>query len=68
MAVDVNPSEDDHGEEQHGQNDAHDGARVNRGARLRGRKAAPHTCGTSTNLPSGLWNQELYSDTSVPWG
>lgn len=44
MAVDVNPSEDDDGDEQHGQNDAHDGARVHRGARLLGGKAAPHTC------------------------
>lgn len=44
VAVDVDSSEDNSGNEHHSQNDAHDSACVNRGACFLGRKAAPHTC------------------------
>lgn len=44
MAVDVNPSQDDDRDEQHGQDDPHDRAAVERGAGLPGRKAASQPC------------------------
>lgn len=64
MAVDVNPSEDDGCDQQHGQDDPHDRTGVNWGACGLGREAASHTCkknpaGSGTGLrPRGKEGQK----------
>lgn len=71
MAVDVNPSQDDGCDQQHGQDDAHDRTGVNRGACSLGWEAASHPCkkkpGSGTGLrPQGKEGQRGKARHRVP--